>query len=346
MEKIQRGSNRIDIGKGGYILKYDKPGSTLQFVYPKEEDVLPEQVEYVEEYLKEYRATVFSNNFQHPEEGFRKYISDTSLVDYMIMNEFPKNCDGYVVSTYFYKDRSDRNSKIVYGPVWDNDLSYGNAIFQDGATSEGWHFHQYGYLLHITRLLQDREFVNLFQERWTMARNSFLHTDSILSYIGNAVNFLEKSVDRNYYIWPVIDESIFYPAYLSVSYDDEISKMTDFIIRRLSWMDDNIDDIYYDLVVYSGLPEETSENYFGFDVYPNPFDEEFTLTFTASRSQEITVDIFSLSGQLLFSTIEIIEQDNEQIRISGSQMMIAPGMYFMKVSNKEGLSVVKKIVKY
>ena len=45
-----------------------------------------------------------------------------------------KNIDGFRLSTYFYKDR---NGKITMGPVWDYNLSLGNADYINGNVPTG-----------------------------------------------------------------------------------------------------------------------------------------------------------------------------------------------------------------
>ena len=359
-ETIKQGNDRIDIARlrpeeidgidvtGGYIMKYDKPSGRFEIIYPKEEDIVEEQSDYIREFMLDYKNTLFSNSFRDPQAGFRRYINDTSLADYIIMIEFPKNCDGYYYSTYFYKDRADRNNKLIYGPVWDNDLSFGNTIFQDGASTEGWHFeYQYNHTnIYIMRMLQDREFVQLLQNRWFMARNSFLNSDSLMYYIDSVATYLTDPVERNYYVWPLIDVDIWHSNYVSVSYEDELNNIKNWITDRVNWMDENIDDIYYDVDIYSVISPELTQWHVGFEVYPNPFDNELSVIFSSPVQLSIQMNIFDISGRLYHTEKATIEEGLSQIQIRNSMLQqLSSGVYLLRISNEAETIGIRKLVK-
>ncbi len=360
-ESIKRGGNRIDIARlspeetegvditGGYIMKYDKPAGRLEIVYPKPDVIVPEQRDYINGYLAEYRATLFTDYFMDPDAGFRRYIDATSLADYMIMIEFPKNCDGYMFSTYLYKDRADRNNKIIYGPVWDNDLSFGNTSFQDGASTDGWHFeHPYDHTnIYMLRMLQDTAFVHLLQARWAMARNSFLHADSIMDYIDSTVSLLAEPIARNYYVWPLIDLDIWHSNYVSVSYEDEINNIKSWIMDRLEWIDNNIGELYYEIDYYPNQIPEITREHFGFEVFPNPFSDKLTITFSSSDNIEIQMNIYDISGQLKYAERDLIEEGLSQIQVENSHIQqLVPGIYILRITSDNGFVATRKLVKH
>ena len=63
------------------------------------------------------------------EDGYPSVIDVPSFIDFMILNEFAANVDGYQFSTFFHKDR---NGKLRAGPIWDFNLTYGNDLFYVG----------------------------------------------------------------------------------------------------------------------------------------------------------------------------------------------------------------------
>jgi len=114
VEQIKRDSNRVNIAKlreeetsgadltGGYILKYDKPvNSKITIVYPKDKNIQDEQETYIRDFLAEYDEILFSNDGLDPVGGYKKYIDEASLIDYVIVSELAKNADSYRYSTYF-----------------------------------------------------------------------------------------------------------------------------------------------------------------------------------------------------------------------------------------------------
>lgn len=361
VETIKRSPGRLNLARlrpseisgndvtGGYIMKYDKPRGLMQIVYPKEDDIAQEQIDYINGFLNEYESVLFTNDFMDPVSGFRKYINDTSLVDHIIMTEFPRDCDGYMYSTYFYKDRADRDNRLTYGPIWDNDLVFGNTIFQEGDSPEGWHFeHNWGTTkIHIVRMLQDRDFVELLQERWKMARNSFLHTDSLFANIDARVNFLAESLDRNYTVWPVIDQYLFQPNYISTSYENEIYNIKNWISDRLDWIDDHINDIFYDVDIYNDVEPVYTERFFGFEVFPVPFTDELQIVFSSSQKAHLRSEIYDVSGQLKFAEEFYIDAGISNINIDNSIIQsLASGVYFMRVIRENELTSVRKIIKH
>jgi hypothetical protein len=56
------------------------------------------------------------------------YIDQDSLADYIIMQEWSGNVDGYYRSVYFTKYPSAVDVALHMGPIWDLDLAFGNAF--------------------------------------------------------------------------------------------------------------------------------------------------------------------------------------------------------------------------
>ena len=85
--------------------------------------------------VHEFERVLFSEHFGDPTNGYRNYIDVDSFIDYHWMVEATKNIDGYWHSQFFYKDRG---GKLVKGPIWDWDLSFGNVFYHDGFRTNGW----------------------------------------------------------------------------------------------------------------------------------------------------------------------------------------------------------------
>jgi hypothetical protein len=108
---------------GGYIFSIDKdanawysshsptnePGSSIQYsyVYPKPEDIIPQQEVYIKSYVDSFKNAIAATNFQDTLNDFRKFADANSFIDYFIVNEISRNVDSYRLSSYFYKDRID-----------------------------------------------------------------------------------------------------------------------------------------------------------------------------------------------------------------------------------------------
>lgn len=167
MEKLKVDDNRINIEKmtntdnassnvtGGYVTKCDKTtggdpvawtfyaynGGAVSFIHdsPKPVDITTQQNTYIYNQFLTLKNAMTAQNSSITT-GFPSIIDVPSFVDFMIINEFASNVDGYQFSTYFHKDR---NGKLRAGPVWDFNLTYGNDLFiwgLDRSHTDVWQF--------------------------------------------------------------------------------------------------------------------------------------------------------------------------------------------------------------
>ncbi len=355
-ENIKRHPQRVNIARlreteisgidvtGGYIMRLDKDYSGVQIVYPKADNIQPEQTEYIYSFLDTFAAVLYSNYFTDPDSGIRKYMSDTSLVDYLVMNEITKNADAYLFSTYFYKDRADIDNRIKFGPLWDYDLAFGNTTFQEGNLTYGWQF-DFNNRLPVTRILQDVAVVDLFRDRWHELRQGMLHTDSIFALIDSIVDYIHEPVQRNYEVWPVIDKPLFFPNYVSETYEEEILNIKNWLTDRLQWIDENIDDLYYPVDIYSSSNNKAAAEYMGFEAYPNPFSGELSLCFNSSYSGDLKIQFRNLLGQMNLEIITPITQGYREIKLDSRIADIPPGVYIISVTLNSRIIGIKKLLK-
>jgi len=270
-EKIKRDDNRVDITKlypeensepgitGGYIFKRDRVddgdvairlnNTGLEFVItePGADDISSSQKNWLEKYLNDFESALYNSNGNYGD-----YIDVLTFADNFLIVEFTKNIDGYRLSTYFYKDR---NEKIKAGPVWDYNLSLGNADYNDGWTAEGWYYPLIWEMdvYWFGDLINDPEFNNLCATRWQELRQNTLNIPHIFSLIDDWTELLNESQERNFsrwlilglYIWPnpgyPESGSYGYPSPTSgapESWRGEIEYLKDFISGRAQWMDE------------------------------------------------------------------------------------------------------------
>lgn len=355
-ETIKRNASRVNIARlreeeitgidvtGGYIMRLDKDvQNDVEVVYPKADRIQPEQTEYIYSFLDTCMSVLYSDDFTDPDIGFRKYMNDTSLVDNLVINELTKNADAYLYSTYFYKDRADRDNRIKFGPLWDYDLAFGNSRFQQSDLTYGWQF-DINTRLPITRIMQDVEFVEFFQNRWHELRQGMLHNDSLFALMDSMANYIQEPRERNYEVWPVISEYLFFPNYISQTYEEEIRNIKDWLTDRVQWIDDNIDDIYYPVDIYSAFEDKPVAEYVGFDVYPNPFCDQLSLAITSSYSGNLEIKLLNLLGQSQLELSESLIRGYKEIILSNAGNLPA-GIYIMYITLDSKIIGIKKLVK-
>ena len=273
MENIKRDENRVDIATllpediegdeltGGYILKVDKftgdfeggwmspfpsVGNNelmIQFHKPEMDDLQEEQMEYIQDYVTEFETALAGSNFMDPEIGYTTYIDENSFIDLYLINEFSRNIDGYRLSTYFHKQKDSDGGKIVMGPWWDYNLSFGNADYCDGWISEGWEVESScgdENPFWFERLLDDSTYSNLTRCKWEDYRSDAWSAESIHGLIDSLQTSLAAANVRNFTRWDVLGNQIWPNYYVGETYEEEVQILRDWIDDRLLWLDDNI----------------------------------------------------------------------------------------------------------
>ena len=263
MEKIKINPERVDIEKlypsddaepeisGGYILKNDRldpgdagfrtaRGKLLAFVWPKERDGLTQaQRQWITNYLDEFETALNGPSFADPEEGYEKYIDVDSFIDHHIIVELTKNIDGYRLSTFMTKDRG---GKLRMGPVWDYNLSLGNADYNNGWLPSGWYYsiYQNSYQEYpwYPRLFQDPNFVKRYAKRWQQHRADALSNEKLLGSIEDFRTLLRESQERNFRKWRVLGTRVWPNWFIARTWDAEIDWMSNWLVDRVAWMDE------------------------------------------------------------------------------------------------------------
>jgi hypothetical protein len=262
MEKIKRNKNRVDVTElepsdntepqisGGYIFKKDKPdagetvfwtsrGLEVRVIEPKAVDITPEQVDWLHNYLNEFESVLYGSYFMDPVNGYAKYIDVDSFIDHHIIVELTKNIDGFRLSTYMFKDRG---GKLNMGPVWDYNLSLGNANYLQGWISSGWYYNllSSGDYPWWRRLFQDQEFRVRYADVWFGLRKNLLATDRLLKDIDDTASLLNEAQARNFDRWNILGRYVWPNWFIAQTYPEEINWMKGWLEERLAWMDSQI----------------------------------------------------------------------------------------------------------
>jgi hypothetical protein len=112
-------------------------GVQLLYVDPKEKDLTPEQKAWLTRYMNQFERALNGPNFASPTQGYAKYLDVDSFIDQHLIVEMSKNVDGFRYSCYMHKDRG---GKIKVEPLWDWNLSFGNANYHEGWMTENWYW--------------------------------------------------------------------------------------------------------------------------------------------------------------------------------------------------------------
>jgi hypothetical protein len=270
MERIKRGEHRVNIQPlkpghdgppeitGGYILKIDKVdwtdryfltdwGIRFIYVYPKAEQITEAQERWIQNYVNAFENALSDADFDDPENGYARYIDIDSFIDYFIINELFKNIDAYRISAFVHKDR---DGKLRMGPVWDFNISMGNADYYGGWRTDGWivdaisEYEGYPIPFWWKRLLQDRRWVRRLIERWKALRKSELAASELIAVVNQTAEYLSEAQTRNFQKWRVLGQYVWpNPEPYPRTYHEEVERLEKWLTNRLTWMDRHIEGL-------------------------------------------------------------------------------------------------------
>ncbi|MDB6031913.1 MAG: Spore coat protein CotH, partial [Verrucomicrobiales bacterium] len=282
LETIKIGKNRVDVPSvpltattdpaisGGYIFKRDVtedlsfstaggsgfPGQILFMHDPRPTDLraVPgttiltpagsNQVNYLRAYLNRMEQSLYADNWLTATgtNHYSYYLDVDSFVDWFWSVEFPKQGDGYLVSTYFYKDRG---GKVVAGPAWDFNLAFGNG---SGGQKSGWRYP--GTNPWITRLIDGNpDFMQKIADRWSALRTNVLDANRVLNRIDQLAAYLDEAARRDLAKYGTLGVQVYqnpdgpdvdfvHPlSYNDYTANSIIGQMKKYVLGRYLWID-------------------------------------------------------------------------------------------------------------
>lgn len=226
---------------------YFTPREDIRLALKEPEEPTDEQLKYYEDALVELMDALFSNNY----EELCKYFDVDSFVKYYLLNEFAKTVDFPESSVNFYY----KDGKLYAGPVWDFDLSSGNA--GTGANKKYWDTYNGDCVFYTNYYCRDLNpiFKQLFKykevnERYNDYFNKYkeelknvYERDGLLD---STINTYQNIFDRNYdskdkggawwQISTVQGDLQFQPF---DTYQENVDYLKDFLKNRYEWLENN-----------------------------------------------------------------------------------------------------------
>jgi len=211
-------------------------GSQFLYVEPEPDEITPGQRRWLIQHVRKVEAVLHGPQYRDPAAGYAAYIDADSFIDHHLLVETTKNIDGFRFSTFFHKDRG---GKIQMGPIWDWNLSFGNASGKQGFMPEYWYWpqlddQQYSW---FRRLFEDPDFAQKYVDRWGELRTNQFAVSKILARIDELASLLNEAQARNYRRWRILGRQVWPNHYMGRTYADEVGYMKTWIEQRLNWID-------------------------------------------------------------------------------------------------------------
>lgn len=333
MEKIKRDPARVNVTPldsgstsgieltGGYVFKVDKTTGTtvetfvsaynpevlFQYHDPGPDELDPFQKSYLQSFVSDYENMLDGTSFNDPVNGYHSYIDKESFYDFFIMQEIGRTVDGYRSSSFLFKDRDDVwGGKLHAGPIWDFNLSYGNADYCDADQITGWQYNFDDICGHFSssipfwweKLLSDSTYSNGMKCRWEHLRQGPLHIDTLHNFIDSVALYLEDARIRNFQKWPIIGVYVNWNGYVGATYQADVDYLKSYLQQRIQWMDANLPGTCWPEMLDIETPNQDPTLS---RAWPNPFIHSVNIGFTLKDFGDCTIKVYNSLGQLVYS---------------------------------------------
>ena len=265
VETIKNSKDRLDLKQldeedtalpkitGGYIFKFEWMAAEEPILectgaaatcwnYLEVEDpdpLVPQQEAWLTQHLQQFHNLLHSPGYTDPQTGYPAWIDVGSFINQLIIYELSREMDSYVRSAYFHKDR---DGKIVAGPLWDYDLSFGVGGFFNNTQTSGWQHQQTRQPVPndwFQILLRDPAFVDQVRARWRQLRQGVLSNASLNARIDSLAAPLTNAAQRNFQRWPNLTSPTvsFFQTPTAATWQGQVQVMRNWLTQRVSWLD-------------------------------------------------------------------------------------------------------------
>ena len=248
-EKVEEGSNRVNIGDEGFLLEIDQLDRqdqddvyfyTDKFLVAIKEPSLDwddEQYNYIKAHINAFEATLFASSFRDPINGYAKYMDVDSFVDWYLINEITKNVDSKSFSSIFFNVVP--GEKIKMGPLWDFDLSFGNVDYagDDFPTPEGFWVKDNPW---FARLFTDSAFLEKVKTRFAYFKNNQNVIMNKIDAFAIKLNLAQQENDNK---WETLGKYVWPNPVVFDTYTEEVAHLKTWYSQRMTWLDGALNNL-------------------------------------------------------------------------------------------------------
>lgn len=211
----------------------------MEIVYPGANNLTPEIMQGISKDFSDFEKALYSYDYDTRGEGYPSYIDIRSFLDYFLINELTCNYDVGAFSTYIAKDTQGR----FHMYIWDMNSACDN--YQESAMNIN------GFFVQNTpwyvMLMKDEDFTDALIDRYWELRKTYFSLDYLNRYIDDTAAYLGDAIERNFAVWGYTfadKNGLLTPVERNLhSYEEAVSQMKEFLVRRIVWMDKNIDTL-------------------------------------------------------------------------------------------------------
>jgi len=248
-ESIGVGDTRVDIDTTGneFLLEYEPwpqysnpecfetESCHILLGFNDPETPTAEQLAWIKDFTLKAETALRSGD----KNEIAKYWDIDSFVNDYIVHEYFKCVDAQTSSTRYYI----KGNKIYGGPVWDFDLSSGNAnpnyytsYYNDGDSTTGWWCRALWYKYFFRTDWFEKMCIERYKELQPIIENLFMANELGECKIEALLDEFGESFIANSKIWPVTSKDVEYERFPLTTYDEGINFLRSWLYRRNEWI--------------------------------------------------------------------------------------------------------------
>ncbi|MDR0412422.1 MAG: CotH kinase family protein [Dysgonamonadaceae bacterium] len=321
---------------GGYLIEIDAYADTekkwfnsgrgipVTIKSPDDEDIVPQQFDYIQSHFNKWETAIHSSNYKDPETGFRMYMDTQTFVRHFLVGEWSGNTDTYW-SVYMYKQRGDE--KFYFGPVWDFDLAFDNDTRTypvNSSSRTDWLYRSGGSGANgvsnlVNRLLSDQALYEEIRKTYSDYRDwEYITEEKLLGVIDDYAGMLDASQKMNFKRWDVINKWVHMINHNTGSYQGEVDIVKRYVKNRIAWLDKRLNYIPDpdNKPVTTNMPV----------VAPFRLWTEGNTIHLDGITESTFIEVFNLVGQAV----------SRQYANRNVTLPVSPGAYIVRLSSSNG----------
>ncbi|MGL4631117.1 MAG: CotH kinase family protein, partial [Leadbetterella sp.] len=340
------GSNPAGSVLSEYVNKNNK---RYYYFFHDPKDPTAAQKAYMTNYIKQFENAIYKGLSTDLKNGYRNYVDVASFAKLLLLNEVSGNVDGYRISTFFYKDKDSKNSKLTAGPPWDYDITFGNADycqknnynlwsykFNDICPNDGFPAPEYW-----VKMVSDPYFLNLVGEIYHSERKpgGIFSNTRLEEVIDGYARELADAQVRNFNRWKTLGTYVWpNPSPIAPSWQGEVNELRNWLSNRLDWMDVNIPRPQ--VITYS----EPNKSPIKLTVFPNPFIDKVHLEIENGEEETAKIIVQDAIGKTFSTSDWQLVSGINKTQISLDKVE-AGKLIFIRIIKSNGKTHFQKLIK-
>ena len=252
-DQVEKKSNRVDIEDDGYLFEndnyfWDEPlyfrTDTREywytFKYPDPEDGEiaegDKNYNFITGFMNDFEAALYGDNFDDPENGYRKYLDVGSFANWFLVQELIANLEPNM-----YYVLPSRDSKLQIGPVWDAEWSMGLAYREDeyaswaGLPTEPDRYQAiWSKWKYFGRLFEDEYFVEAVRTEWEVLKQNIPAFQGEMQKLADRIS---KDQVLNFNRWGTLGWHVSVGLICLGTWEKEVDYVEQFFADRVEWLD-------------------------------------------------------------------------------------------------------------